>query len=93
MAHAAIEASLAEDEQRLAECVHAMLAHPIRAGLCMWALVHACQAMATTLASSMDTNPAEAWRVAKAIAEDHPPVPAIPVTAQTPPGAVAMELH
>lgn len=85
MAHAAIEASLAEDEQRLAERVHAMLDHPIRAALSMWALVHACQAMAGALASSMDTDPAEAWRVAKAIADDGPPPTALPPHAATTP--------
>lgn len=73
MAHAAIEAGIAQEEDRLGEFVHAMLAHPIRAALCMWALVHACRSVTTALADSMGADPAEAWRVARAIAEDNPP--------------------
>lgn len=59
--HVAIETATAGDEDRLAECVHAMLANPIRAALCMWTLLHTSQSLLEHIAQGQHTAAAQVW--------------------------------
>lgn len=68
--HEAIEIATTGDEDRLAEYVHAMLANPILAALCMWTFVHTSESLLGTVADSHHSTPAEVWaKLAPGLAE------------------------
>jgi hypothetical protein len=69
LAHAAITSSLDGDQDRVGECVYAMLANPVQAMMCAMTLVQTCRVTVRAMAQAMDIAPEQAWAlVAQAVA-------------------------
>lgn len=68
LTHTAVASTLDGDEDRVGECVYAMLANPVQAMMCAMALVQTCRVTVQALAQAMEIPPEQAWAlVAQAV--------------------------